>query len=102
MDNELKQSLEAICGRIQAIEQNIQSMEARLVGRIDQSAKAVEERLTERIRDSETALLTEFHKWASPIETRLRTHSTVPCTMDADLEYLQDRVKKLEDRPSGN
>ena len=98
MDNELKQYLEAMDQRMQATEQ-------RLIARIDSlegSGKALEERLTERMRDTQTALLTEFHKWASPVEMRVRSHSSVLRAMDADLEYLQERVKKLEDRPTGS
>jgi hypothetical protein len=35
-----------------------------------------------RIEKVETALLTEFHKWASPVITRLRSHSDALRTMD--------------------
>lgn len=49
--------------------------------------------LRERV---ETALLTEFHKWASPVEMRQRSHSAAMRAMDVEIEALQDRVKKLE------
>jgi hypothetical protein len=39
--------------------------------------------ISEQLERVETKLLTEFHVWASPLETRL-------------LEALTDRVKKLE------
>jgi hypothetical protein len=40
------------------------------------------EALTERIRDVETRLLTEFHKWASPVEMRTRSHPSDPPPAD--------------------
>jgi hypothetical protein len=86
MDGELKQYLEAL--------------EAHLT-RTDESLKAMEDRLIERIRDTETTLLTEFHKWASPVDSRVRALSSMVRTFDADLEYIQDRLKKLENRPTG-
>jgi hypothetical protein len=118
MDNELKRYLDAMSSRMQAVEQGMQAMaqgmQAMAQGMqlmdqrmqsmeqsmqsLEQRVHASEERLTERIRDTETALLTEFHKWASPIETRPRTHSSVLRAIDADFEYLQDRVKKLESK----
>ena len=57
---------------------------------------ASEERVEARIEKVETALLTEFHKWASPVITRLRSHSDALRTMDLELEALQGRVEKLE------
>ena len=68
---------------------------------------ASEERMGSRMAESEqrtragmerieTALLTEFHKWASPVITRLRSHSDAMRTMDLELEALQGRVDKLE------
>ena len=98
MDNEFKQYLEAMEQRLVArIDESGRTMEQRL----DESTKASEERLVERIRDSETTLLTEFHKWASPLDLRMRTHAAAIKALDAETEYLSDRVKKLEDRPTG-
>ncbi len=57
---------------------------------------ANEERMGARMEKIETALLTEFHKWASPVITRLRSHSDALRTMDLELEALQGRVDKLE------
>jgi hypothetical protein len=37
----------------------------------------------------ETALLTEFHKWASPVDTRQRSHSAMLRAIDQDLEALK-------------
>ena len=50
----------------------------------------------ERIEQVETTLLTEFHKWASPIEARARTHSAALRAVDLEMEHLTDRVTKLE------
>ena len=44
----------------------------------------------------ETKLLTEFHKWASPQETRLRSHSAALRALDEEMESLTDGVSNLE------
>jgi len=54
--------------------------------------------LDAKIEKVETALLTEFHKWASPHDARLRTHTAALRTFDLDLEALTERVKRLEDQ----
>lgn len=46
----------------------------------------------------ETALLTEFHKWASPVEMRVRSHSAALRAIDLEVEAVSDRVTKLEGR----
>jgi hypothetical protein len=56
---------------------------------------ASEERMGTRMEKIETALLTEFHKWASPVITRLRSHSDAMRTLDLEMEALQGRVDKL-------
>jgi hypothetical protein len=106
MDDELKQFLVAIeerlSARVQKLEARLsvrlQELEARLNARIDHAVAACETRLEDRIRDAETNLLTEFHKWASPQEVRVRSHTSAINAVDAELEYLKDRVKKLEER----
>lgn len=52
------------------------------------SEQRVTERLTERLERVETNLLTEFHKWASPVEMRQRTHSAAIRAIDAEMEAL--------------
>jgi len=47
--------------------------------------KAAEERTNARIEHVETTLLTEFHKGASPMEMRARTHAAVLRAIDAVL-----------------
>ena len=45
-----------------------------------------------------TALLTEFHKWSSPVEMRVRSHAAALRAMDIEVEAIADRVTKLEAR----
>jgi hypothetical protein len=45
----------------------------------------------------ETRLLTEFHKWSSPVELRVRSHAAALRAMDAEMESPGDRVRKIED-----
>jgi hypothetical protein len=56
------------------------------------------ERLTMKIERVETALLTEFQKWASPNEARVRTHTATLRAIDLELEAVSDRVIKIEDQ----
>jgi uncharacterized protein YPO0396 len=51
---------------------------------------------TEQLERVETSLLTAFHKWASPMEMRQRTHAAALRALDLELESLDDRAKKLE------
>ena len=55
--------------------------------------------ITERLEKVETTLLTEFHKWASPVELRQRSHAAALRALDAEIESLADRVTKLESKP---
>jgi hypothetical protein len=71
-----------------------------IAGEIAKQITASEERLGARIEKVETALLTEFHKWASPVVTRLRSHADGLRTLDLEIEALQGRVDKLERRSS--
>ncbi len=93
------------------LEDHMVSMEGRLSARMDQldarmdqldaridEVKAYVDQRCERV---ETSLLTEFQKWASPVEMRLRSHTVVLRTLDMDLEALADRVKRIESRESG-
>jgi hypothetical protein len=52
--------------------------------------------LSDRIEKTETTLLTEFHKWASPVELRQRSHAAAMRAFDAELEAVSDRVTNLE------
>jgi hypothetical protein len=44
----------------------------------------MEARLNARIEHVETNLLTEFHKWASPVEMRVRSHSAALRALDLE------------------
>lgn len=68
---------------------------------IDEHFAQVNARLTElehKIEHVETALLTEFHKWASPNEMRQRTHAAAIRALDIEIENHEDRLKSLENR----
>ena len=47
----------------------------------------------------ETTLLTEFHKWASPLEMRLKSHTATLRALDLELEAVSERVTRLEPPP---
>ena len=57
--------------------------------------------IAQQLERVETALLTEFHKWASPLEMRVRSHSATLRALDLEVEALSDRVDKLEGNPPG-
>jgi hypothetical protein len=56
--------------------------------------------IDDRLEQLETMMLTEFHKWAQPVVGRLRSHTEAMRTLDLELEALQSRVDKLENRTS--
>ena len=78
MDQELKQYLD---GKFAAIDTKLAQMDTKFA------------RDLERV---ETALLTEFHKWASPTEARTRSHAAAIHAIDLEMEALKERVQKLE------
>jgi len=57
---------------------------------------AMKAELKSDIERVETALLTEFHKWASPAEMRARTHAAALRAIDLEMESITERVEKLE------
>jgi dienelactone hydrolase len=65
---------------------------------IAEHMEALRTELTERIEKTETTLLTEFHKWASPAELRQRSHAAAMRAFDAELEGVSERVTRLEKR----
>ena len=81
MDNELKLFLTQIAerqdGRMDAIDARLTAIDA-------------------KIEKVETTLLTEFHKWASPVDAKLRTHRSWFTEIDAELQLLKARLDKLE------
>jgi hypothetical protein len=54
--------------------------------------------IQERLEKVETTLLTEFHKWASPIELRQKSHAAALRAIDVEVESLAERLKNLEGR----
>ena len=54
------------------------------------------EGLYQRLEQVETNLLTAFHQWASPADTRIRAHAAAIRALDVEQEALKDRVAKLE------
>ena len=52
--------------------------------------------ILQQLEGMETRLLTEFHKWASPMEARIRTHTATLRAIDAEMEQLNDRMTNLE------
>ena len=77
--------------RVDAIEQRLTAMETKFEARF--------EKVETKIEKVETTLLTEFHKWASPAESRLRTHRVWFYEVDSEVEALKERVSKLEKPP---
>ncbi len=60
---------------------------------------AAERRLNARMEQVETSQLTAFHKWASPVEMRVRSHAAAIRALDAEQELQADRLTKLETTP---
>ncbi|MGD0616107.1 MAG: hypothetical protein ABSB67_00440 [Bryobacteraceae bacterium] len=63
---------------------------------INEQLNRVREDVREQVERVETSLLTEFHKWASPVEARQRSHTAALRAFDLEMESLSDRVNKLE------
>ena len=84
MERHLDKRADAIEGRVGAIEGRVTAIEERFTAL---------ESMVERV---ETSLLTEFHKWASPVEARARGTREVLHALDLEVELLKDRVAKLE------
>jgi hypothetical protein len=63
---------------------------------LNERFERVETTFTENLERVETALLTAFHKWSSPVEMRVSSHTAVLRAVDLELEAVADRVKKLE------
>jgi hypothetical protein len=52
--------------------------------------------INQRLEKVETTLLTEFHKWVSPVELRQKSHAAAIRALDTEVEALSDRLKNLE------
>lgn len=55
----------------------------------------------QELENMETKILTAFHQWASPLESRVRRHREGIHDLETELDSLTNRVKALEDRPHG-
>ena len=66
----------------------------------DEDKRWIKNELAQQLELMETRLLTEFHKWASPVEMRQRSHSAALRAHDVELEAHADRIDKLEHPPS--
>ena len=74
----------------------ISQSEARTTNQLTNQIHASEQRTALAIEASENRLLVEFHKWASPMEQRMRSHRELLRTLDLETERLDERVAKLE------
>jgi hypothetical protein len=54
--------------------------------------------IEQRLEAMETRLLTAFHKWAAPMDARLRSHAATLRALDVEQESLSDRLKNIEGR----
>jgi hypothetical protein len=79
-------------------EGSMKASEERFRALLEGPIKASEERFREHVFGVETRLLTEFHKWASPMDARIKSHAAALRALDLEQEALDDRVKKLEDK----
>ena len=59
-----------------------------IVERLEERLGKAEERFAERLEKVETTLLTEFHKWASPLEMRQRSHAAAIKALDVEVESI--------------
>ena len=51
-----------------------------------------------RVERLETTQLTEFHKFAEANDARVRSHGAMIHSLELQLEALEDRIRKLEQR----
>ena len=101
---------------INAIRALLQESETRIYGNIGERLHAIEAKMAtigERLQaieaqmatlatraeltDMETKLLTAFHQWASPAESRMRSNRVALREFDIVLESIEARLRKLED-----
>ena len=82
--------------RINKIDVSFEQLEARFSDRLEKSEARFSERLEklesdffERLEKTETTLLTEFHKWAAPMATRVRANQVL-------ISLLEERVEEIE------
>jgi chaperonin cofactor prefoldin len=94
--SQLERSAERTTSRMGSFEERMNSRMDSFEERMNSRMENLEERMNSRVEHVETALLTEFHKWASPMEMRVKSHSTVLRALDLEIESISERVTKLE------
>jgi polyhydroxyalkanoate synthesis regulator phasin len=71
---------------------------------MDEDLKAYLEDMKRELRADiervETSLLTEFHKWSSPLEMRVKSHALALRALDLEVDALGERIQKLEPPPA--
>jgi len=55
--------------------------------------------ISEQLEGLETKLLTEFHKFAEANDARVRSHSAAIHALELTMNVLEERVRRLEQRP---
>ena len=66
------------------IRQSEERSDAKLVA----AERRIKEELKDAIEATENRLLTEFHKWASPLDPRMRTHTAAIRALDLETKLL--------------
>ena len=96
----IKGELQQFSGELQQVRGDIQQIKGefqQVKGDIQQ-IKGELQQVRGEIERVETSLLTEFHKWASPVEMRQRSHAAAIKALDVEMESMSDRLKNLEGR----
>ena len=78
----------------------VKGLQTQIYG-IEAETRNLEARLLERIELTETRLLTAFHQWASPMEARVKSHSSLLRALDLELESSLDAIKARLDQLEG-
>jgi chromosome segregation ATPase len=80
-------------GMQRVLEQRLDSLAADITALKERAAAT-----DDKIDKVETTLLSEFRKWAAPIESRLQTHRSWFQEVDAEMVLLKERIARLEKR----
>ena len=79
------------------IERAVVRLDAK-IERVDAKFERTRTEFSENLERVETTLLAEFHKWASPLDARMRTHTALLRAIDLESEAMDERITKLEGR----
>ena len=86
---------EFLKGQFQQVDARFEQIDARF-----EQIDARFEETYARIEQVETALLTEFHKWARPHEIRIRSSESLVGAFSERLGLLEDRISEIERKVS--